>query len=85
MYLPHEIGVVHVEQHDVSAELRLAPAAARLPPSAQVPVHVLKALQALGQVLRVEALVEGGWGLLHQACSTVGVEAGARLHQGHGT
>ena len=78
---PQGVALVEVEQHVVEPELGL-PRAVDLA-LRQVLVHLLQALQALGEVLVVDLGLERHHALLAQVVGAVHVEARALLDQRH--
>ena len=78
---PQGVSLVKVEEHVVQPELGL-PRAVDLA-LRQVLVHLLQALQALGQVLVVDLGLERPHALLAQLVGAVHVEACALLDQRH--
>lgn len=75
--LPPEIRVSQIEQRHVAPELWLV----GLLLGPHIRIHVLEGLQTLGQVIRVQLLIELSVLQVGEPRGAVRVEACARLHQ----
>ena len=75
---PQRVAVVEVEEDDVGAELGLA--GANHARQSQIVVELLQALQAFGQVFRIDFLIEDVVIFLAQSLGAVGVPTGAFFH-----